>query len=241
MTDDEIDEMFQEQYGEREQRQGMAAGGTGGVVSPQTPPQVQPMGGMGGLPVYSLALAQTPSLAPTTGDGLLGRKLGPLPVWGWGLAALGVGVGGYFLWQQTSSGKKISANGRDDDSDNDGGRVTRPALPSGDEDDGPRTSRGDFAERLNGYFMRKGIGDKVHVFDDADEASKKLKQVSPLVNLKCEVAFKPDKDLEKICKREGLQPIAHPDGSIGFYPAKGKRGDAWKRYIDLLRDDGQKA
>jgi hypothetical protein len=65
--------------------------------------------------------------------------------------------------------------------------------------------------------------------------------VSPLINIKCEGTYKPDKDLVRLCKREGLNPIVHEDGSIGLYPAtSGKRAAEWEKYIDLLRDDGQR-
>ena len=226
VTDDEIDEM----YGDgRHTPQPQA------MQQPQQSAQ-QPMGNIGGLPVYSLALAQAPSFPPVVGaDSLLTRKIGPLPVWGWALTALGTGIGGYFLWQNQ---KKVSKN------DGEEGEREPLALPESTGEGrgtwGP--SRGVFADQLKKHFMRKGMADKTKVFDDADDAqaSGKLKHLSPLINIKCEVAYKPDKELERLCKREGLSPIVHEDGTIGLYPASSKRGREWEKYIDLLRDDGQK-
>ena len=218
VTDDEIDEV----YGE-----------------PQTqvaPPLPQPAGSLNGLPVYPIALAQVPP-APS-GDSFLTRKIGPLPVWGWALAAIGTGVTGYFLWQQSQQ-KTVSKNDGEDDGE------SRAELPedtgAGREAWGP--SRGAFCGQLNKHFTRKGMAGKVDIFDDADKAkaSGKFKSVSPLINIKCEASYKPDKDLVRLCKREGLNPIVHEGGSIGLYPAtSGKRAAEWEKYIDLLRDDGQK-
>ena len=73
-----------------------------------------------------------------------------------------------------------------------------------------------------------------------DDAAKKLKQVSPLITFKVEGAYKIDGELTKLCKREGLQAIAHDDGSVGLYPASsGKRGKEWETYVDELRDAGE--
>lgn len=222
VTDDEIDEMY----------------GDGRHV-PQTQQQApaqapQAAANMNGLPVYPLALAQVPP-APA-GDNLLTRKIGPLPVWGWALTAIGTGIGGYFWWQST---KKVSKNDGDEE------EAPRAALPEdtggGGGSWGP--SRGAFCEQLNKFFMRKGMADKVKIFDDADEAkaSGKLKHLSPLINIKCDVAYKPDREFLRLCKRDGLNPIVHEDASIGLYPAaSGKRAQEWEKYIDLLRDDGQK-
>jgi hypothetical protein len=231
VTDDDIDEM----YGSDEQSQPPAQQ----RAMPVVPPGAHPIGNINGLPLYPLALAQVPTAPIVTGsaENLLTRKFGPLPVWGWALTALGTGIGGYFLWQ-SSSQKKIKSNDGDDDE-------SASSLP---EDTGRRErgswspSRGVFAEQLNSYFSRKNMGDKVRVYDDADVAMAKLKHVSPLINIKCEGTYRPDKDLERLCKREGLSPVVHEDGTIGLYPAKGsKRGREWEKYVDLLRDDGQKA
>jgi len=221
VTDDETEEM----YGDEQEQQAPA------VV---TQPHARPISNMGGLPVYPLSLAQ---VAPPAEESLLTRKIGPLPVWGWALTAIGTGIGGYFWWQ--SSQKKVSKNDGDEDE-----RSTPMELPESTSGSGSWSpSRGSFASQLNKHFMRKGMAEKIKVFDDADEAkaSGKLKHLSPLINIKCEVSYKPDKDLLKICKREGLNPIVHEDGTIGLYPAtSGKRAQEWEKYIELLRDDGQK-
>lgn len=223
VTDDETDEMFEDE------RQAHHA--------PVAMQSQQPMANMSGLSVYPLALAQTPSMTAPGGESFFTKKVGPLPVWGWALTALGTGIGGYFLWQ---SSKKVSKNG-DDDEDREKGLASLPSEgASGSGSWNP--SRGQFAEHLNKLFMRKGMADKVKIFEDADEAksSGKLKHLSPLINIKCDVAYKPDKDFLKLCKREGLNPIVHEDGTIGLYPGTGKRGQEWEKYVDILRDDGQK-
>ena len=226
VTDDETDEMF----GDDQQVPHRAP------VAMQAQ-QSQPMGDLGGLPVYPLALAQAPSMAAPGGENFLTKKFGPLPVWGWALTAIGTGIGGYFWWQSNKA--SVSKNDGDEE------RGSTPALPESTQSGAGAwsPSRGQFADQLNKLFMRKGMAEKVKVFDDADEAkaSGKLKHLSPLINIKCEVAYKPDKDFMRLCKRDGLNPIVHEDGTIGLYPAaSGKRGQEWEKYIDLLRDDGQK-
>jgi hypothetical protein len=229
VTDDDIDEM----YGDGRH---VPQPASQSVTHPAPHPMAQPTDSMNGLPVYPLALAQVPPVA-AGGDNVLTRKIGPLPLWGWALTAIGTGIGGYFWWQ---SSKKVSKNDGDED------RESPRSLPEDTGGGGGGSwspSRGGFCEQLNKFFARKGMADKVKIFDDADEAkaSGKLKHLSPLINIKCDGAYKPDKDLLRLCKREGLNPIAHEDGTIGLYPASsGKRSQEWERYIDLLRDDGQK-
>jgi hypothetical protein len=209
------------------------------ATAQQVQQQQGSMGSLNGMPVYSLSLAQVPALSPAMGqvpgESLLTRRYGPLPVWGWALGALGVGVGGYFFWQNQQ--KSVSKNGSE-------GESRERELSSVDESpsatQGWSPSRSGFCEQIKKHFMRKGMSDSVEIFEDADTAKKKLKQVSPLINIKCSATYKPDADLVKICKREGLNPIVHEDKTIGLYPIAGaKRGKAWEEYIDLLRDDGQ--
>lgn len=230
VTDDEIDEM----YGDQEQGR-RAAPAAAPQVMPLAPTGAQPIGSVNGLPIYPLALAQAPVMT-SSGDNFLTRRYGPLPVWGWALTALGTGLGGYFLWQ--SSQKKVSKN----DGDGEGDDTPAEIPESGGGGRGQwRPSRGAFCDQLERYFAGKGLNGKMRVFDDADDAKAKgLKHVSPLINIKCAAAFTPDRDLERICKREGLKPAVHQDGTIGLYPAENtKRGREWEKYIDLLRDDGQ--
>jgi hypothetical protein len=226
VTDDEVDEMFGgDEAPPQQQRQALP--------QPVVQQGVQPIGNINGLPVYPLALAQVPPVvgAPVVGD-FLTRKYGPLPVWGWALTALGTGLGGYFIWHTTQ--KKVSKNdGGEDDSEDD---ETSEGGGEGRGSWGP--SRSAFTDQLNKYFSRKAV--KAQVFHDADDAKKKLKIVSPLINVKFDVAYKPDRDLVRLCKREGLKPTVHEDGTIGLYPVQAnKRGREWEKYIDLLRDDGQ--
>jgi hypothetical protein len=46
--------------------------------------------------------------------------------------------------------------------------------------------------------------------------------------------------LGKLTRREGLYPVRNGD-VVGLYPVEGsKRGREWERYVDDLRDEGQK-
>lgn len=222
LTDDEIDEMYEDAGIE----------GYAPMVAPRAPmspaPMQAPMAAPQQIyPVYPLTgIGQA---APAAEGGLLNKQVGPLPVWGWGLIAAGVGVGGYFWWQNRS--KSLSANPD--------GSASVAALPSGDGDGKWSPSRSRFGDQLNKYFTRKGMGDRCTVYMDADDAKKKLKHVSPLITIKIEGKYQVDKDLEKLCRREGLNPTAHEDGTIGLYPTDSKRGKEWEEYIDALRDDGQ--
>jgi hypothetical protein len=179
-------------------------------------------------PIYPLVgMGQAPA---ESGGNLLTRQVGPLPVWGWGLLAAGVGVGGYFWWQKS---KSMSPNTGEAPASG------AMALGSGDGDGKWGPSRSRFGDQLTRYFTRKGMSNRCTVYTDADDAKRKLKQVSPLITIKIEGKYEVDPDLEKLCRREGLNPTAHEDGSIGLYPTESKRGKAWEEYIDALRDDGQ--
>jgi hypothetical protein len=228
-TDDEIDGMFAPW---EEVEDEVAAMAPPAVAMPPAA-AAAPLGTFEGLPLYPLAQVPPVPAPAQTGTTFFTQKVGPLPVWAWALGLAGTAAGGYFFWTQT---RKVSANaGESKDDEASHGH----ALPADTESSGWRPSRTEFAGQLNRYFTRKGLSSKVHIYPDADEASGKLKQVSPLVNVKWD-GYKADKDLEKLCKREGLNIIAH-EGSIGFYPAaSGKKAKAWEEYIDLLRDDGQK-
>lgn len=175
---------------------------------------------------YPLSLAQAPAPEPS----LLSRQVGPLPVWGWGLCALtAAGVGGYFLLRKP----EVEKNEAEPD-------LPRSPPPSNGE---RFTSRGRVMGVLRPFFQQKGLSSEVTIWDDADEAvaSGKVAPVSPLITMKFKDPAKiPTRELDKLCKREGLMPIT--EGSVvGLYPGKGKRGREWEQYIDDLRDDGQQA
>lgn len=202
------------------------------AVMPAVAGQV-PMSGAPVYPIYPVPGMGQSSAQPGPSESLLTRQMGPLPMWGWGLLAAGVGVGGFFWWQ--SQQKKVEPNSPDGDAE-----PSRPALGAGEESGGGWSpSRSRFGDQLRRYFTRKGMADRCAIYTDADEAKKKLKHVSPLVTIKVEGAFKADKDMEKLCRREGLSAVAHEDGSIGFYPTESKKGREWEEYIDALRDEGQ--
>ena len=179
-----------------------------------------------GLPTYPLALAQA-EVAEAAAGSFLTRPVGPLPVWGWGLTVAGLGALGYFVYRST----------KEEVTPNDGESEPRQ-LPASTGSGKWEPSRGAFADQLRPWLDQRGLGKASTVYETAEDAAKKLKHVSPLVTMKC-TAEVPLKDLEKFCKAEGLLPIAHEGGVIGFYPGTGKRGKAWEDYVDLLRDDDQ--
>jgi hypothetical protein len=163
---------------------------------------------------------------PATPEPLLQRRLAGVPVWGWGLGLIAAGGAAFFFLNKK---KKVEKNGGESDS---GGDL--PALPAGWQ-----PSRSGFGDRLKVVLHKNGIADKTTIYTDADEATQKLKQVSPLVTIQCKTKA-PLKELDKFAKREGLSAVEHEGGVIGFYPGGGKKGKAWEEYIDALRDDGQK-
>jgi hypothetical protein len=165
--------------------------------------------------------------APAAPEPLLQRRVAGLPVWGWGLGLLAAGGAAYLLLKKK---KEVEKNGDDDAS----GGADLPALPAGWQ-----PSRSGFGDRLKVVLSKNGIADKTTIYVDADEAKKKLKQVSPLVTIQCKTK-PPVKELDKFAKREGLTAVEHESGVVGFYPGGGKKGKAWEEYIDALRDDGQK-
>lgn len=179
------------------------------------------------FPLAPLADGQLP--ASSTPAPLLRRNVGPLPVWGWALVATAAGVGGWYYLR--GRGKDPEKNGADESE--------REGESGESSESGWSPSRSRFADMLRRFFSKSGVADKVTVYHDADDAKKaKLKHVSPLVTIVAKGQL-PMKELEKFSRREGLKPIAHEGGIIGFYPVTGKRGRAWEEYIDLLRDDGQ--
>lgn len=189
----------------------------------QAPPSMQ-------MQLYPLSMAQQPQQYPLAqvapASPILSRRIAGLPVWGWGLGAVGAGVA-YYLFTKN----KVEKNTGESEST---GSSDLPALPPGQ-----RASRSGFCDRLGPFLQKNGIADKTTVYSDADEAAKKLKQVSPLVTLHCKAKV-PIKELDKFAKREGLTAVEHEGGVVGFYPGGGKKGKAWEEYIDDLRDAGQK-
>lgn len=185
------------------------------------------------LPFYPLA--QVPGSAPGIMD-LATRKMGPLPMWAWVLIGGGVAGAGYLYYRH---GRK---DGDDASPTPNVGDVV--AVDDDEGGSGWRPSRSAVAKQLEQYFSRKGQSSNVTVWTDADEAKTKgrLVAVSPLVNIQVKGgSIKVDTALQRFCRREGLNPTAHKDGSIGLYPHGGsKRGGAWEEYVDDLRDDGQK-
>jgi len=182
------------------------------------------------LPIYPLPAgigqAAPPPPAP---EPFLSRKMMGVPTWAWLLVGSGAGVGGYLYWKKS---QKVERN--------EGGSSESPdSAPSSDAESGSWSpSRSKFGQQVQSFLSKKGMGDKVTVYTDADEAKAKLKTVSPLITLKCAVRM-PITDLDKMCRREGLMCVEHEEGVVGLYPTTSKRGKQWEQYIDALRDDGQ--
>lgn len=228
MTDEDIDEMYTD------------AGYDGEPLEPTAiePASAAPQPGPQQIQLYPLALAQQ-GLATTDGSGFLQQKVLGLPVWALGLIGLGVaGGGGYLYWRS----KQSEANSGDDDdskSNGNGHGESEEPLATG----GWQPSRSAFVDKVKKHLGRKGLTERTTVWVDADEAKKKGRMafVSPLVNVQPGkgVKIKVDAELEKLSRREGLNPIAHDDGSVGFYPTDSKRGRQWEEYVDALRDEGQ--
>lgn len=237
MSDEELDALFSEhEQTHQQQPQQQPA-----RVAEEHPPQPQ----QPQIPIYPLSLAGQPQQNPNGqggGEPLIKRKFGGVPVWAWGIIAAGVGGTGYFFYQSRKQTKQSASSEASSGGSEPVEANPAPQLPESTSSGKWSPSRSKIAEQLNRYFQRKGASDKVVVWHDADEAKErgKLKHVSPLVNIQVKGDFKVDKDFERYCRREGLNPVQHQDKSIGLYPTESKRGKEWERYIDALRDDGQK-
>lgn len=194
------------------------------------------------LQFYPLSLAQVQPAQPASP---LMRKMGPLPVWAW-LALGGTAVGAGYLFYRSRKAEPSTSDGGGEESSSGGGGLMRMlggGGGGGEEDSGSGwgPSRSSFAGRLTEYFRKKGFEEHVVVWHDADEArAGGMTHVSPLINVQVKGGgVKCDTALQRFCRREGLNPVAHVDGSIGLYPHTGKRAKEWEEYIDALRDDGQ--
>lgn len=227
LTDDEIDNMYGD-LGYEDSSQG-----------PPEPPEgvaEESAQNSNGITLYPLTLAQPPAQ-----EGWVQKKLLGMPVWGWGLLGLGTAIGGY-LWYQHGRTKKNGEDADEKPKRNEADSETT-ALAENAGRGGWQPGRTQVVETLKRYYAKKGMSGKVVIWHDADEAKAKsgMKQLSPLVNVQPAkgAKLKVEKDLQRLVKREGLNPIQHADGSIGLYPAEGKRGREWEEYVDALRDDGQ--
>lgn len=227
-SDEQIDAMFEDDYMPSERE-----------VEPQ---QLQP------LQLYPLTIAQPQNgAAPQNGvGGIMGivtKKMGPLPVWAWTLIAAGVGGTGYLLYKGKTASKPSDDGDEDRSSSSPSvGDVLMNAVTGNGSAGGWGPSRSSFAQQLQRYFDKKGQSAHVVVWVDAEDAKSqgKLSHVSPLVNVQVKGGgVKADAALVRFARRDGLNPVQHDDGSIGFYPHSTKRGKEWEGYIDALRDEGQ--
>jgi hypothetical protein len=247
-SDDEIDSLFSEQRERYEvaQRQIDAGGSDLAPIEDSMPASFAPPPP---VPLYPLAMASgAPAGAPAQ-NGIVGfvtKPVGPLPVWAWTLLA-GAGGAAVYFYSKRGEPKK---NGDDDSSESKSSGVMANLMAAVSGGGSPSSggsswspSRSSFAASLERFFQRKGKGQHVKVWVDADDAKNqgKMNTVSPLVNVQVHGgAVKVDQALQRFARREGLNPVQHEDGSIGFYPHSSKRGKEWEGYIDALRDEGQR-
>lgn len=179
------------------------------------------------MQLFPMSLANEYPLAqvmPVVSEPLLQRRVVGVPMWGWGLGVVSAAGLAYWFFGRS----KVTANPEAADTED------LPALPSSWQ-----PSRSGFGERLKVCLQKCGVAEQTTIYIDADDAQKKLVQVSPLVTIQCKTK-PPMKDLEKLAKREGLTAVEHDKGVVGFYPGTGKKGKTWEGYVDSLRDDGQK-
>jgi hypothetical protein len=226
--DEELDQMF----GAPGEELGMPAGVPRERYQLAAPDQRQELALPPVPPLQMIPLGQ--NTAPPS-ENILTKKVFGVPVWALGLVTV-VGGGGAAWWWLSK--KPVKKNDGDDDDHGSNGHTNGAAsLP---EVGNWSPSRSAIAKNIETHFSRKGIKG-IKVWDDAEEAKKgRVKHISPLVTVCCaSVKLEVDKDLQKMASREGLTISKHEDGSLGCYPAGGKRGKAWEQYIDLLREDGQ--
>lgn len=209
-TDWDFDEAVAEQHVTSE------GGNHAAALAPVAPVQL--------FPIPLGQMAPTPEPEPS----LLARRFLGLPAWAWGVGILAAGGAGYYYYSQ----KLASNDGEEPDADE------SSSTGAAEDGGGFTTSRSAMGDKIRAWLDKRGLGTQVTVFTDADEAKKRLKQVSPLITLKSTTTI-PIAELDKVCRRDGLMLIEHDGGVVGLYPTTSRRGKAWEKYIDDLRDEGQ--
>lgn len=222
LSDDELDSMF-EDAPDPHQQGGLALAPQQQQMMMQHHQQQQMMQ-QPQMPYQVFPLGQAPQQ-----DGLLTRRVLGVPVWGWASLVTVVGGGTAAWWFLTQ--REVKKNDAESSS---------PALPASLDDGEWGPSRTVIADALRHYYIRKGQGTAL-ILKAEDAKKKRLPHVSPVITVKLDGKGVIDKELQRICKREGLSPLVHADGTIGLYPASGKKGREWEKYIDELRDHGQEA
>jgi len=256
-SDKEIDSLFDEQAAIYQQVGGQQHGADAPVVHQQGAPVAQQEypPPLPSVPLYPIGMANTPPAANGGQQnaimGMVTKQVGPLPLWAWALIGSGVAGTAYFYTKKGDAPKKNGSDGSDDESSSKSSGMLSNLMsamsPREDSSGGSSSSwsasRSGFAEKLEKYLRNKGKLQHGKVWVDADDAhSGGMKTVSPLVNIEVRdaKALKMDTALQRWARREGLNPVQHEDGSIGFYPHSSKRGKEWEQYIDALRDEGQR-
>lgn len=225
LSDDELDAMFDDAPNPHPQAAALAQQQQYAMAQAQHQHALaMQQQGQPPLPYQVFPLGQT-----TPQESFISRRVLGVPVWGWAAGLVTIAGGGAAWWYLTQ---------REGVKKNDGDAT--PSLPESLDSGEWGPSRTVIADALREYYVRKGQGNVLVL--KADEAKKRrLAHVSPVITVKAEGKCVLDKELQRVCKREGLDAILHADGTIGLYPASGKKGREWKKYIDELRDAGQDA
>lgn len=165
-------------------------------------------------------------------ENLLTKKIAGLPVWGWGAIVAVVGIGGYVVYTQMQPGGMLAKNEEPEGDEDEG----KPVRPNGQW----APSRSGFGAEIDSFLKQNGIKG-VKVMTDADDAAKLVKTPSPIITLRTNrsAPLHTNPQFIALCEEDGLKPIETADNVVGLYPSKGKRGKAWEKYVDDLRDEGQ--
>ena len=168
-------------------------------------------------------------------ENVLTKKIAGVPVWGWAAGLAVLGIGGYYVYTQMQPGGALAKNEDEGESDTE---EDEGALRA---NKGWGPSRGTFGTKIDSFLKKNGVKG-VKVFTDADDAAKVVKTPSPLITLRTNRAapLHTNPQFIALCEEDGLKPIETADNVVGLYPNKGERGKAWEKYIDDLRDEGQK-
>ncbi len=151
---------------------------------------------------------------PSGGNGgMLGRKFGPLPVWGWLLIITGIGLGWYLLTRKTSSsatgtGSSTPASDVPDYVSQTTVNVTEPAEPAPPSRPGPPPPP---PERGRGKPGSPGKNGKPPVKASPKPAAKTASQPPIFSN---SYTVKPGDTLDKLAEKFGVTRVelAHANG-----------------------------
>ncbi len=175
---------------------------------------------------------QTPVGADEDEENIFTKKVGGLPVYGWAIGVAVLGAGAYFLYQKYKEREDQERELAQNEEQQEAGLARNR---------GWSPSRSGFAEQIESFLKSNGIRG-VRVYPDADEAARTIKNPSPLITMRVPRGsnLHANAQFVNMCRNEGLKPVETSEGIVGLYPDKGKKAKQWERYIDDLRDEGQK-